>query len=82
MDIQIKIHDTEWYIGPLQGKRLISKNNGDFMHMSGWSVELCDWRPTNQGPMARYCDCVDVRRHLKNVGLTVFSALLGFFASH
>lgn len=33
MDIQIKIHDTEWYIGPLQGKRLISKNNGDFMHM-------------------------------------------------
>ncbi|EQM55007.1 hypothetical protein N692_10445 [Lactiplantibacillus plantarum EGD-AQ4] len=33
MDIQIKIHDTEWYIGPLQGKRLISKNNDDFMHM-------------------------------------------------
>ncbi len=32
--------------------------------------------------MARYCDCVDVRCHLRNIGLTVFSALLGFFASH
>ena len=32
MDIQIKIHDVEWYIGEPQGKLIISKDNGNFMH--------------------------------------------------
>lgn len=32
MDIQIKINGVEWYIGMPQGRLLISKDNGNFMH--------------------------------------------------
>jgi len=32
MDIQIKINGIEWYIGMPQGRLIISKDNGNFLH--------------------------------------------------
>ncbi|WP_236008196.1 hypothetical protein [Levilactobacillus andaensis] len=45
MDIQIKINNTEWYIGWPKGSLLISKNNGEFEHdfKSGDSKEVLDY---------------------------------------